>query len=138
MFRVDHRLKLFAIGGLIAAAGVLAPSGVVGAVPPVTTISLEKTVMVDTGSDECGTETSLTVGAGTTVRYCYTLTNEGNTPVDDHTLVDDQVGTILTGFAFFLDSGERVSVTVTDIVYETVTNTAPGTRRRSYLPPPRP
>ena len=33
------------------------------------------TVMVDDGTDTCGTETELTIPAGTQVRLCYTMTN---------------------------------------------------------------
>ncbi len=80
--------------------------------------------MVDTGADVCGTADTLAVEAGTTVRYCYTVTNTGDTPLTEHTLMDDRLGTLLSDFAFVLDPGASTSVTGTAVITDAITNTA--------------
>ena len=60
-------------------------------------ITLAMTVMVDDGHDTCGTETGISVPAGTQVRYCYTMTDSGDEDVNYHYLDDDQLGSLLDG-----------------------------------------
>lgn len=46
----------------------------------------------------CGTATSLDVTVGDQVNICYTLTNHSATTLNYHTLVDGDVGTLLTNY----------------------------------------
>jgi 3D (Asp-Asp-Asp) domain-containing protein len=73
----------------------------------VASIEIVKTVGTDPGV--CGTESSITVPAGTEVYYCYTVTNTGDATLNLHTLVDDQLGTLFSGFAYALTPGSSVS-----------------------------
>ena len=66
-------------------------------------ISLAKTVGTDPGV--CATTSNITVPEGTTVYYCYEVTNTGDVTFNLHDLVDDQLGTIFTGFAYALTPG---------------------------------
>ena len=81
MARFSTLTSILATGGIIVGA-VLVSAQPAEAGPGLAAVDLEKTVMVDTGSDVCGTDTALTVGVGTIVRYCYTITNIGNIPLD--------------------------------------------------------
>jgi hypothetical protein len=87
-------------GGLSATATATATVNVAG-------IEIVKTVGTDPGV--CGTESSITVPAGTEVYYCYTVTNTGDVTLNLHDLVDDQLGTLFTGFAYALTPGSSVS-----------------------------
>ncbi len=53
-------------------------------------------VTVGTDPLSCGTDTSLVVPAGTTVFYCYTVSNLGDLTLSLHDLSDDQLGTLLS------------------------------------------
>ena len=55
---------------------------------------------------------------GTPVTYCYTVTNTGAVALDFHTLVDDQLGTVLDNFFYALAPGASVFVTVDDVVLD--------------------
>lgn len=124
MARFSTLTSILATGGIIVGAVLVSPQPA-EAGPGLAAVDLEKTVMIDSGSDVCGTETALTVGVGTTVRYCYTITNVGNIPLDSHTLIDDQLGTVLgPDHPYVLDPAGSISITVTHLVTETVTNTA--------------
>ncbi len=127
MSRIGRWTRILMVASPVVAGAVLAfPQDVHAQVPA--SITLEKTVMVDTGADVCGTETALTVGVGTTVRYCYTVTNTGETTLDTHTLVDDQLGIILSDFSFVLEPGaQRVRSPSIAVITNTVTNTATWT-----------
>ena len=103
---------------------------VCGPPPPAYGLSLTKTVGLD--PSVCATDTEITVAPGTTVYYCYTAANTGLNPLTTHDLVDDQLGTIFTGFAFTLNPGESVNtvaagLTIPAVVSETVTNNATWT-----------
>jgi len=78
-------------------------------------ITLDMTV--GTTSGVCGTDEEIVVAPGTTVTYCYTVTNTGNTPLDLHDLVDDQLGTLLTAFSNTLAPGASLPYT-----YDAVAN----------------
>jgi len=60
-------------------------------------LSLVKTVGTTPGV--CATTSTITVSPGTTVYYCYTATNSGTETLTTHTLVDDQLGTIFSGWS---------------------------------------
>ena len=97
-----------------------------GAPPPAYDISLNKTVGVQAA--QCATTDSITLPAGGgTVYYCYTVTNNGLNPVNTHTLVDSQLGTLFTNFNYTLAPGASYSYIVQATVNSTVTNTATWT-----------
>ncbi|MCU1368899.1 MAG: hypothetical protein JWO77_93 [Ilumatobacteraceae bacterium] len=74
------------------------------------TISLAKTVGFDVES--CAVTTEITVtSANTDVIYCYKVTNTGTLPATSHTLVDDRLGTLLSGFAYNLAPGASTFAT---------------------------
>ncbi len=64
-------------------------------------ISLNKTV--GTVSGVCAATDAIAVVSGTTVYYCYEVENIGTVPFEFHTLVDDQLGTLLTDFPWTLN-----------------------------------
>lgn len=101
----------------------------VDACPVTGEISLTKTVSTEAG--ECGDDSSITVEPGTTVFYCYRLTNGTNTELPVHDLVDDKLGTILDDDNFAHQAGatrEVISdgVVVDDPVVNVATWTALG------------
>ncbi|HSH03445.1 MAG TPA: M36 family metallopeptidase [Anaerolineae bacterium] len=99
-----YSITVMAPGYLPAEASAVATAGMTTttdfALWPQGYISLEKTVSTD-GS--CGTTNTLTVNTGTPVYYCYTVTNTGSVSLTVHDLMDDQLGTLLTGAAVTLD-----------------------------------
>ena len=77
----------------------------------------------------CAATTSLEVPAGTTVYYCYTVTNTGNVTLTHHDLVDDVLGVILEDYFFPLAPGESVNtvaagLSIPAVIDTTTTNTA--------------
>ncbi|MBE2198541.1 MAG: S8 family serine peptidase [Anaerolinea sp.] len=91
------------------------------------TIELTKTV--GTEAAVCATTSEITVDSGDVVYYCYEVSNTGDVPLPLHDLVDDQLGTIFTGFAYNLQPGESVNtvaagLTISQTIYLTTTNTA--------------
>ena len=69
----------------------------------------------------------ITVSAGTTVTYCYEVENEGSQTFTAHTLVDDQLGTLLANFPRVLPPGSTYRVTETAQILETTVNVATWT-----------
>ncbi len=88
-------------------------------------ILLTKTVGTDPTA--CATTGTITVTAGTVVTYCYEVENTGDQSFTTHTLVDDQLGTLLSGFPTVLDPGNSFSVTETAQILETTVNNATWT-----------
>jgi len=93
-------------------------------------ISLVKTVGTTDGV--CATTSSISVTAGTTVYYCYEVTNTGNVTLNLHDLVDDRLGTIFTGLAYALTPGSSVNtvaagLSIPAVISTTTTNTATWT-----------
>ncbi len=91
------------------------------------TIELTKTV--GTAPAVCATTSEITVDSGETVYYCYEVSNTGDVPLPLHDLVDDQLGSLFTGFAYNLLPGESVDtvaagLTISQTIYLTTTNTA--------------
>ena len=56
-------------------------------------ITLDKTV--GTVPATCAATDSITVSTGTTVYYCYHVTNTGSVTLNYHELVDDDLGDLL-------------------------------------------
>jgi hypothetical protein len=93
-------------------------------------IIVSKTVGTDASS--CASTNNIAVEAGITVFYCYTVTNTGDIALLSHDLVDDQLGTIFTGFAYDLAPGASLDsvaagLTISDTVTNSITNLATWT-----------
>ncbi len=93
-------------------------------------ISLVKTV--GTAPGVCAATTSISVMPGTTVYYCYEVTNTGTLTLNLHDLADDQLGTIFTGLSYALTPGASVDtvaagLSIPAVVSADVTNTATWT-----------
>lgn len=84
-------------------------------------ISLLKTVGTNPG--ECATTSALTVPHGTTVYYCYTVTNTGNVTLNLHDLVDDQLGAIFSGFSYSLTPAASVNTVAASLSIPAVMTT---------------
>ncbi len=95
-------------------------------IPPAPSIVLTKTVGLDAST--CATTNSATLPVGgADVTYCYAVENTGNVTFTTHTLVDDQLGTILPGVAQLLAPGDTYFITVTVFISQTVVNSATWT-----------
>ena len=102
-------------------------------------ISLKKTVWIDGYEPACGTESDIKVPTGTTVAYCYTVTNTGDIPLVMHSLSDDKLGQIFTDKAATLAPGQSVtSVALGESATATLSvdtiNTATWTAQTADLP----
>ncbi len=87
---------------------------------PAPSISLAKTV--GTVAGVCATTDSIIVAPGTTVYYCYTVTNTGNVTLNLHDLVDDQLGTIFAGLGYALAPGSSVDTVAAGLSIPAVIN----------------
>ena len=94
-------------------------------VSPSASISLDKTVGLDPNA--CALTNEVTVAAGTTVVYCYTVTNTGSETLGTHTLVDDHLGTLLNNFAYSLTPGASAFITESATINATTVNSATWT-----------
>lgn len=94
------------------------PAGVAG-------ISLAKTVGTDPGV--CAATDQIAVPNGTTVHYCFEVTNTGGVSLGLHDLIDSHLGIVLDDFAYALAPGASVFLVVPDVADATVTNTATWT-----------
>jgi hypothetical protein len=73
-------------------------------------ITLTKTVGFD--PENCSVTTEITVtSANTNVIYCYKVTNTGTLAATSHTLQDNRLGTLLSGFAYDLGPGASTFAT---------------------------
>ena len=121
LFHLDSDSSVPLVGAAIDDVSVTACEPI-----PVPTITLAKTVGLVAGT--CGVDETLTVPFGTLVTYCYTVTNTGSVTLNYHTLVDDQLGTVLDTFPFVLAPGGSTFVTVDDVpMTATTTNVATWT-----------
>ncbi|MCA9444544.1 MAG: hypothetical protein KC964_27405, partial [Candidatus Omnitrophica bacterium] len=90
--------------------------------PPVT---LRKTVGID--PQICASTDEITVNSGTNVYYCFEITNNSQATFDIHSLVDSEVGPILTDFPYMLAPAASVFVTAEQTVGSSVIGTATWT-----------
>ncbi|MBX3059022.1 MAG: carboxypeptidase regulatory-like domain-containing protein [Anaerolineae bacterium] len=93
-------------------------------------IAITKTVGTDPGV--CAATDTITVDEGTTVYYCYAVTNTGNVPLGLHDLDDSELGSLFTGLAYNLLPGASVDtvaagLTISATLNVTTTNTATWT-----------
>lgn len=97
-----------------------------------TTEALALTKTVGTTPGVCAATSTISVPSGTTVYYCYTVTNVGTTTASTHSLVDDQIGTIFSGLNYTLAPGASIDTVTTglsipSVINTTTTNTATWT-----------
>ncbi|WP_208027406.1 hypothetical protein [Rhabdothermincola sediminis] len=109
------------------AALVLGAAATPASAGPRLSITVVKTVGTTPGV--CGTESAITVAPGTTVYYCYTVTNDSEVTFGVHTLTDDKEGTLLNAADYNLLPGASVNtvtlgLTVDAVITTTTTNTA--------------
>ena len=90
----------------LAAVGLAPPVSAGNGPAPEGRIVLVKTVGTD--ADECASEREIVVPRGTTVYYCYTVTNETELTLSVHSLVDDVLGTIFADLDYDLAPGASV------------------------------
>ncbi len=93
-------------------------------------IALTKTVGVDSGV--CAGASDITVPEGTTVYYCYTVTNTGDVTLNIHDLADDQLGLIFSGLNYALTPGSSIDTvaagfSIPAVINVTTVNTATWT-----------
>lgn len=88
-------------------------------------ITLEKTVGTD--PNVCATTTQIAAPYGSSVYYCFTVTNTGTIALTSHDLVDSHLGTVLDDFSYNLLPGSSAFLVVPDTVSGDVTNTATWT-----------
>jgi uncharacterized repeat protein (TIGR01451 family) len=91
-------------------------------------ISLAKTVGTEAGV--CATTDQILVLQGTTVYYCYTVTNTGTATFSTHDLVDDVLGELLTGEPIALAPGDTAEFIASAVITSDTTNTATWTAMR--------
>ena len=82
------------------------------------TAQLDMTVMVDDGTDTCGTETELTISAGTQVRLCYTMTNTFTEALGPHFLHDEHLSSLLMYEGPTIDVGDSLVHTEVAVIQE--------------------
>ena len=77
-------------------------------------MSVAMTVMVDDGTDTCGTDTAAVVEKGTMLRFCYTMTNTGDEALNLHDVRDSHIGQIVgPGHDHLVQPGDGVVLTAT-------------------------
>ena len=86
--------------------------------------AIELTKTVGTDPAVCASTDSVTVVAGTDVTYCYEVTNNRVVTLPVHSLVDDQLGTLLNEFPYDLAPGAGVLLTSTVTANDSIINTA--------------
>ncbi len=96
----------------------------------VPSISLTKTVGLDPGV--CASTDTINANSGMPVYYCYEVANTGLFTLPLHDLVDTELGSILSGFAYDLAPGASVDtvaagLTLSATVDHTTVNTATWT-----------
>ena len=97
---------------------------------PEPAITIIKTVGTD--PDVCAATSEIAVQSGTTVYYCYTVTNTGNVTLDLHNLEDDVLGEIFAGLEYALTPESSVNtvaagLTISATITADTTNTATWT-----------
>lgn len=89
-------------------------------------ISLNKTVGTDPEVCATGDNINLPLGGGE-VTYCYTVENTGNITFSLHTLVDNELGTILNSFPYSLAPGASAFITQAATITRSTVTTATWT-----------
>ncbi len=77
-------------------------------------MSVAMTVVVDDGTDSCGTDTAAVVEKDTVLRFCYTMTNTGDEALNLHDVRDSHIGQIAgPGHDQLVQPGDGVVLTAT-------------------------
>jgi hypothetical protein len=95
-------------------------------IPPAPSIVFTKTVGLDASTCAAANSAVLPAG-GADVTYCYAVENTGNVTFTLHTLVDDQLGTILSNTPYTLGPGATYFLTQTVYLTQTTVNSATWT-----------
>jgi len=90
--------------------------------PQAASLTVNKTV--GTNPLLCASTDQVEVAAGTEVTYCYEVTNTGLTNLVSHTLVDSELGALLTSFPYILVPSASAFFTQSVVLNASVTNTA--------------
>ena len=109
---------------------VVVPVTLTVTAPQNAAISLLETVGTTPGV--CAATSNITVAPGTTVYYCYTVTNTGNVTLNLHDLTDTVLGTIFSGVNYALTPGSSANtvalgLSIPYVANATTTNTATWT-----------
>jgi subtilisin-like proprotein convertase family protein len=83
-------------------------------------IEIVKTVGTQPGV--CAATSSIMVAPGTTVYYCYTVTNTGSVALNTHELLDDQLGTIFLDYNYALDPSSSINTVAAGLEIPVVIN----------------
>jgi hypothetical protein len=121
---------LLAVTASASPPGPAAPAAIVGPLTAITgrpagsdtaSIVLRKTA--DTSPQLCGTNSAISVAAGTSVTYCYTTYNTGLVTLTHHTASDNDV-IVLSDTVYTLTPGAGVFFTATLPINPSGINTA--------------
>lgn len=96
-------------------------------ITPELRLAFSKTAGIQGINPACSNQANVKVPISTTVIYCYTVRNTGKLTVSHHTLVDSDLGPILTAITRTLAPGASYSTTVTKTLAVSVTNVATWT-----------
>lgn len=113
--------------------GAAASAAVSVTIKPASSIEFTKTVWIAGLPNPCGITNTLRIPVSTTVAYCYTVHNNGIITLTQHSLADDQLGTLLAGQTYTLTPGATHHVIVTQTIAVTTTNVATWTAATSRL-----
>jgi len=91
-----------------------------------------KTVGIDGILPACAVTDRLTVPVGTTVRYCYQVTNQSSLKLTSQRLVDDHLGVLLNNATITLTPGATYSTSLTATLSISTTNVATWTSSFLY------
>ena len=98
-------------------------------------IELTKTVWLAGLGNDCRGTSNLRIPVSTTIAYCYTVYNSGIITLTTHSLVDDQLGTLLANVPYTLAPGVRYHVISTATIAVPITNTVTWTATAPALGP---
>lgn len=93
--------------------------------PPVRSIVFEKTA--GTNPSDCATGNEIQVQPGTLVTYCYRVINTGNVTFSLHSLVDSELGTLLSDHSHSLIPGASYFITESETILTHTVNSATWT-----------
>jgi uncharacterized repeat protein (TIGR01451 family) len=95
-------------------------------------VALQLLKTVGTSLTSCSIVSEISVLPGTTVNYCYRISNTGVTTFTTHTLIDSELGLLLNGESILVPPGETHTYSVTEVIDESVTNDATWTATDTY------
>jgi hypothetical protein len=91
----------------------------------VVVLDLNRTVGTEAGV--CADTDAVTVTAGSPAFYCYQMTNRSEVHLDTHSLSDDELGDVLSRYAYDLSPGESFVWIESASLQETTRSTATWT-----------